>query len=39
MKSAILALDQSGATCLFQFASDRYERESMILTSNKSCGE
>jgi DNA replication protein DnaC len=34
-----LALDQFGATCLFQLVSDRYEHGSMILTSNKSYGD
>jgi DNA replication protein DnaC len=34
-----LSLDQFGATCLFELVSDRYERGSMILTSNKSYGD
>ena len=34
-----LGLDAFGATCLFQLVSDRYERGSMILTSNKSYGD
>lgn len=34
-----LALDSFGATCLFQLVSERYERGSMILTSNKSYGD
>jgi DNA replication protein DnaC len=34
-----LALDQFGATCLFQLVSERYERGSLILTSNKSYGD
>jgi DNA replication protein DnaC len=34
-----LALDQFGATCLFQLVSNRYEHGSMILTSNKSYGD
>ncbi len=34
-----LALDQFGATCLFQLVSERYERGSMILTSNRSYGD
>jgi len=34
-----LALDQFGATCLFQLVSERYEHGSMILTSNKSYGD
>src|SRR5690242_2474078 len=34
-----LALDQFGATCLFQLVSDRYEHGSMTLTSNKSYGD
>jgi DNA replication protein DnaC len=34
-----LALDQFGATCLFQLVSDRYEHGSRILTSNKSYGD
>ena len=34
-----LALDQFGATCLFQLVSHRYEHGSMILTSNKSYGD
>ncbi len=33
------ALDQFGATCLFQLVSDRYEHGPMILTSNKSYGD
>jgi hypothetical protein len=32
-------LDRQAATCLFQLISERYERGSMILTSNKSYGE
>jgi DNA replication protein DnaC len=34
-----LALDQFGATCLFQLVSDRYEHGSLVLTSNKSYGD
>jgi DNA replication protein DnaC len=34
-----LALEQFGATCLFQLVSERYERGSLILTSNKSYGD
>ena len=32
-------LDRNATTCLFQLISERYERGSMILTSNKSYGE
>jgi len=32
-------LDQHATTCFFQLISERYERGSMILTSNKSYGE
>ncbi len=32
-------LDRQATTCLFQLISERYERGSMILTSNKSYGE
>jgi len=32
-------LDRQATTCLFQLISERYERASMILTSNKSYGE
>ena len=32
-------LDWQATTCLFQLISQRYERNSMILTSNKSYGE
>jgi DNA replication protein DnaC len=32
-------LDQPATTCFFQLISERYERGSMILTSNKSYGE
>jgi DNA replication protein DnaC len=32
-------LDRPATTCLFQLISERYERGSMILTSNKSYGE
>jgi DNA replication protein DnaC len=32
-------LDQSATACFFQLISERYERGSMILTSNKSYGE
>src|SRR5712691_11040569 len=31
--------DRQATTCLFQLISERYERGSMILTSNKSYGE
>ena len=34
-----LSLDQLGATCLLELVSQRYERGSMILTINKSCGD
>lgn len=34
-----LVLEQFGATCLFQLVSERYERGSLILTSNKSYGD
>lgn len=34
-----LSLDQFGATCLFQLVSERYEKGSMIVTSNKSYGD
>ena len=34
-----LSLDQFGATCLFELVSERYEKGSMILTSNKSYGD
>ena len=34
-----LPLDEEGAHCLFQLISKRYEKSSMILTSNKSYGE
>ncbi len=34
-----LLFDEEGAHCLFQLISRRYERNSMILTSNKSYGE
>ncbi len=34
-----LALDEFGATCLFQLVIHRYEHGSMILTSNKSYGD
>ncbi len=34
-----LPLDELGATIFFQFVSARYERGSIILTSNKSYGE
>ena len=33
------SLDRQATTCLFQLISERYERGSMILTSNKSYGE
>ena len=33
------SLDKQATTCLFQLISERYERGSMILTSNKSYGE
>ena len=32
-------MDREATTCLFQLISERYERASMILTSNKSYGE
>jgi DNA replication protein DnaC len=34
-----LPFDEEGAHCLFQLISRRYEKSSMILTSNKSYGE
>ena len=34
-----LSLDPFAATCLFQLVSERYEKGSIILTSNKSYGE
>jgi DNA replication protein DnaC len=34
-----LALSPFGANCLFQLVSDRYERGSMVMTSNKSYGD
>lgn len=34
-----LALDPFAATCLFQLVSERYEKGSIILTSNKSYGD
>lgn len=34
-----LALDGFGATCLFQLVSERYEHDSLVLTSNKSYGD
>jgi len=34
-----LALDAFAATCLFQLVSERYEKGSIILTSNKSYGD
>jgi len=34
-----LSLDDAGATILFQLVSARYERGSIILTSNKSYGD
>ena len=34
-----LTLDSFAATCLFQLVSERYEKGSIILTSNKSYGE
>ena len=34
-----LELDPFAATCLFQLVSERYEKRSIILTSNKSCGD
>lgn len=36
---AYLTLDEFGATIFFQLVSARYERGSVILTSNKSYGE
>jgi DNA replication protein DnaC len=34
-----LTLDSFAATCLFQLVSERYEKGSIILTSNKSYGD
>ena len=34
-----LSLDSFAATCLFQLVSERYEKGSIILTSNKSYGD
>ncbi|MDR5730107.1 MAG: ATP-binding protein, partial [Terriglobia bacterium] len=34
-----LALDPFAATCVFQLVSERYEKGSIILTSNKSYGD
>lgn len=34
-----LALDSFAATCMFQLVSERYEKGSIILTSNKSYGD
>ena len=34
-----LSLDPFAATCLFQLVSERYEKGSIILTSNKSYGD
>jgi IstB-like ATP binding protein len=34
-----LTLDSFAATCLFQWVSERYEKGSIILTSNKSYGD
>jgi DNA replication protein DnaC len=34
-----LALDPFATTCLFQLVSERYEKGSIILTSNKSYGD
>ena len=34
-----LPLDDMGATIFFQLVSARYERGSIVLTSNKSCGD
>jgi DNA replication protein DnaC len=38
-KMGYLPLDGLGATIFFQLVSARYERGSIILTSNKSCGD
>ena len=46
VKSKLLILDEMGclsldsfATCLFQLVAERYEKGSIILTSNKSYGD